>query len=360
MVLNCSPVLSLDIAQKIRLSFYAELRELAKRGNLVSFVFEMKRHYDAVVSRDEMKYLEGVKVYKNPAEFYEQNDFRIDPIDLIYSYSDYYTTKKEDIQKALRYGVSSVAEEMENPLKGYQTLEHYERINCKARNGVKVIKFVVDLNEPDYNESLKLNDVIHIAPHKTKTYSNCRADIAYQNYCYSERDPSKERLYDFVFGYAWRDTPSRNKLSEFIEKAVHQDEKHLIFGNDARIGMKNELPQEEYCSKVAQSKFSLIWEAYNPDNFSIQRFFECVFVGCVPLIYKDCAYKLGLARYPEIIEFYEKNNLLIDASVNLNLNEFIKGIDYDKVSSTLFNLLCGYVKKDFDKYGFANPLEEMV
>lgn len=95
---------------------------------------------------------------------------------------------------------------------------------------------------------------------------------------------------DFCFGYSYM-TKDRAKTNETIQEVLGAiDDKYVkrVFVKSKIEDIDTSINRMSYMEHIHKSKFTLIVPAYEQDCFSIYRFLESVYYGCLPLVHESC------------------------------------------------------------------------
>lgn len=169
-----------------------------------------------------------------------------------------------------------------------------------------VYQYIIDPTEPDYSRAIKFKNF------RTLYYAACKRrnavimpfyEYGLKHYC----DYNVNKTIDFTFG-ATALTDDRRYMIDSKEYLENHDGWDCNIITKANVGVR---PQSEYFFGLAQSKFSLVVPSYDAKTFSIERFFECVFCDCVPLVFSSCCMN-DISCYPDIIDIIN-SYLLVDS-----------------------------------------------
>jgi hypothetical protein len=203
--------------------------------------------------------------------------------------------------------------------------------------GVPTFQFVVDWLEPDLRKIYQSKDVYRFGVYKHKELG-VRFMPIYDMYIFRKSDIERKlkKSMDFVFGYTITYV-GRKYLHESIQRSIVETDKIKLYARDRYWepeARDDVIPQDEYFEKIAAAKFSFVLPANDKKEFSIQRFHECISRMCIPLIDSRCVLSNVFGDYPDIVEFWEKNNMILnldDTTINkalakLNYDILIKGV----------------------------------
>lgn len=169
-----------------------------------------------------------------------------------------------------------------------------------------VYQYIIDPTEPDYSRTIEFDNF------RTLYYAACKRrnavimpfyEYGLRHYC----DYVVDKTIEFTFG-ATALTEARKYMIDSKDYLEGHEGWDCNIITKANVGVK---PQSEYLFGLAQSKFSLVVPSYDAETFSIERFFECVFCDCVPLVFSSCC--LGdILCYPDIVDIIN-SRLLVDS-----------------------------------------------
>ena len=169
-----------------------------------------------------------------------------------------------------------------------------------------VYQYIIDPTEPDYSRAIEFDNF------KTLYYAACKRrnavimpfyEYGLKHYC----DYTVDKTIEFTFG-ATALTEARQYMIDSKEYLENHDGWDCNIITKANVGVR---PQSEYFYGLAQSKFSLVVPSYDVKTFSIERFFECVFCDCVPLVLSSCCMD-DISCYPDIVDIIN-SYLLVDS-----------------------------------------------
>ena len=159
----------------------------------------------------------------------------------------------------------------------------------------------------------------------------------FEAYYFSRRRGDGKSL-KCVFGYNGGNGQRRQALSRLIEEKAVDEKGFVWLANDKRRQIKNVVSQDEYLDLIEEAEFTLMASANDESEISWQRWCESVCRNCIPLVVCDGPIETMSGEYPELFEFYKKNELFYDEEETLN--DFIKGLDYDALIEELNELKC--------------------
>lgn len=195
-----------------------------------------------------------------------------------------------------------------------------------------VYQYIIDPTEPDYSRAIEFDNF------KTLYYAACKRrnavimpfyEYGLKRYC----DYTVDKTIEFTFG-ATALTEARQYMIDSKEYLENHDGWDCNIITKANVGVR---PQSEYFYGLAQSKFSLVIPSYDVETFSIERFFECVFCDCVPLVFSSCC--LGdISCYPDIVDIINSYLLVdsfddIDSKIATFSDSMRKQVIYDIMKS---------------------------
>lgn len=133
---------------------------------------------------------------------------------------------------------------------------------------------------------------------------------------------SKDKIFEFTFGYTVLKNSNRKKYIEDVDLISKMFQNYNIFIRNDFNEINTLINQDEYVEKLKQSKFTFMLPSYDETCFSIYRFIDAIYSDCLPIIHKDCnikevekSYDINLNQivYNENIDFFNKNRVdLID------------------------------------------------
>lgn len=227
------------------------------------------------------------------------------------------------------------------------------------KRGTKVVQYIVDWQEVDlWRLTDDKNQVKQISYYANKAkWRNVTENPMYQYYLLksSEKAESKEKEYDFVFGYTVFDD-SRKDVENIMTRLQREKgkTKYRIFCKNKNKGINNLVSQEEYLEYLRKAKFSMVIPSYETSEFSMMRFMECVFSNCVPLIYStcnlECFYKNNML---DVISWYKRNFLIVGAR-EISEKYLCDVFNYERLIKELKELPS--IKKLFDKEYYKDKL----
>lgn len=153
-----------------------------------------------------------------------------------------------------------------------------------------------------------------------------RTDI-YQ-YKHNKVQLSKEKIYDFLFGYTVMANYRKNiveKILPFIDKI----ENKKILVKDSFKKIDTFVKYEDYLDLIEQSKYTVVVPSYDVNAFSGGRMIEGLYRNCLPLIHPDTKYQQFADSFGIPHEKMEEINIknmdsLFDESKRLELLEYFK------------------------------------
>ena len=140
-----------------------------------------------------------------------------------------------------------------------------------------------------------------------------------------------EKKYDFIFGYTV-EIPERAYLSEFCFKHIKQNDKVKLFVKDKYFSkyspINTQLASDKYFDLLRYSKFSLIAPSTDFTELSLNRVYEDLFRGCIPIFMRTVQYWMA---FDNEINHFIKENLVYNEDIYPTLNEFIDTLNYNKL-----------------------------
>lgn len=165
---------------------------------------------------------------------------------------------------------------------------------------------------------------------------------------FSDKIEHTEKKYDFIFGYTV-EIPERAYLSDFCFEHIVQNDKVKLFVKDKHFSkyapINTQLASDKYFDLLRYSKFSLIAPSTDFTELSLNRVYEDLVRGCVPIFMRTVQYWMA---FPEEICHFIKENLVYDEDKFKTLNEFIETLDYEKLYQQFmnFDLIKSYQDRD--------------
>ena len=168
-------------------------------------------------------------------------------------------------------------------------------------------------------------------------YDNQRIGAKYHPYVQTAlKFEQPEKKYKFSFGFVVSNQ-ERQEIWNSIKAIKDNDDINILVKNryDKEDKTDTLVKQGEYDDLIDNSEFTLAVPSHSNIDFSSLRFWEAFSKGCIPLIDNRCAYEQEFKHFPEIMEIYRTNNLIINST---NLIEVLDSLDYnsilDKIKST--------------------------
>lgn len=239
----------------------------------------------------------------------------------------------------------------------YATMKHaYSKsllIEAASKVCDKCIHFIVDPQEPNFDCVYNFNsyrEVYFLSKSNTRRcvfMPCCEYGLGELT---KEYDTSKKSL-DFVFycGALTDDRAYIRDAKDQLESIKNADVKVLESGKDF-------IKQEEYYKMIAKSKFTLCIKPYDTTSFSMLRWLESFYLGCIPLVHKDCCMDDVKETYPDIYDIWCKYGLFvtfdniqnkISSFTDSQINDIIKEIKETKSFKKVNDLK--YIKKRWKK-----------
>ena len=117
---------------------------------------------------------------------------------------------------------------------------------------------------------------------------------------------------DFMFkGTAL--SKDRDWLRDFANSIENTDSFILdVVGTGKNPGLKSLSCQSDYFYDLKRAKYSLVIPSYDKRSFSIQRFTDALFAGCIPLVLDTCCLDDFQWTFPEAYDLLQKSGWIVN------------------------------------------------
>lgn len=178
----------------------------------------------------------------------------------------------------------------------------------------------------------------------TSSLKNFTRDDTYLNYYkknfikndYTESDYK----YDFTFGFTIVTKDRKTNLYDELNRVLKDNDlldTSNLYVLDKYNKIDTTINRDLYLNKISQSKFTLIMPAYDIETFSIFRYIESIYNGCVPLIL-DTNYLDEVKK-----DFYVPDDIIVSVD---NIGHKILTLDHKKILSELKESFKGNLREN--------------